>query len=59
MPKFEKTKNNQFFQLWTVTWYDYQRLKNFSQNIWKNNLIVDTILKLKAEYNIIFIQKPS
>ena len=34
-------------------------LRIFSQNVWKNNLIMNTILKLKAEYDIIFIQEPS
>jgi len=34
-------------------------LRIFSQNIWKNNSIIDTILKLKAEYDIIFIQELS
>ena len=34
-------------------------LRIFSQNIWKNNLIMNTILKLKVEYDIIFIQEPS
>ena len=34
-------------------------LRIFSQNVRKNNLIMNTILKLKAEYDIIFIQEPS
>ena len=29
MQKFKKIENNQFVQLWMVTRYDYQRLKNF------------------------------
>ena len=34
-------------------------LRIFLQNIQKNNLIMNTILKLKADFDIIFIQKPS
>ena len=37
----------------------FKNLKIFSQNVWKNNLIINTILKLKADFNIIFIQEPS
>jgi len=37
----------------------FKDLKIFSQNIWKNNLIVNTILKLKVDFDIIFIQEPS
>jgi len=33
-------------------------LRIFSQNVWKNNLIVNTILKVNMEFNIIFIQEP-
>ena len=31
----------------------------FSQNIYKNNFVIDTILKTYSLFNIIFIQKPS
>jgi len=34
-------------------------LKIFSQNIQKNNFIINTILKVNYNFNIIFIQKPS
>ena len=34
-------------------------IKIFSQNIWKNYLIVNIILKTKFEFNIIFVQEPS
>ena len=34
-------------------------LRIFSQNVQKNNLIVNTILKVNAEFNIIFIQELS
>jgi len=34
-------------------------LKNFSQNIQKNNFIINTILKTNNNFDIIFIQKPS
>ena len=34
-------------------------LKIFSQNVQKNNLIVNTILKINSNFNIIFIQEPS
>ena len=37
----------------------FKDLKIFSQNGWKNNLIRNTILKLKADFNIIFIQELS
>ena len=33
-------------------------IKIFSQNVQKNNLIVNTILETKFDFNIIFIQKP-
>jgi len=36
----------------------FKFLKIFSQNVWKNNLIVNTILELKVDFNIIFIQEP-
>ena len=34
-------------------------LKVFFQNIWKNLLIVNTILKTQTDFNIIFIQELS
>jgi len=34
-------------------------LKIFSQNIWKNNLIVNTVLEVNSNFDIIFIQEPS
>ena len=34
-------------------------LRIFSQNVQKNNLIMNTILKVNAEFNIIFIQELS
>ena len=37
----------------------FSNLKIFLQNIRKNNLIVNTILELKADFNIVFIQEPS
>ena len=37
----------------------FKDLKIFSQNVWKNNLIVNIILELKVDFNIIFIQEPS
>ena len=37
----------------------FSDLKFFSQNIRKNNLIINTILKLKADFDIVFIQEPS
>ena len=36
-----------------------ENLKIFSQNIWKNNFIIKTILKTHFNFDIIFIQKPS
>jgi len=33
-------------------------LKFFSQNIWKNKLIINTILETQFSFDIIFIQKP-
>ena len=33
-------------------------LKIFSQNIWKNNLIVNTVLEVNSNFDIIFIQEP-
>jgi len=34
-------------------------IKIFSQNVWKNSLIVNIILEVKSDFNIIFIQEPS
>jgi len=39
--------------------YDYQWYKIFSQNIWKNNLIMNTILEVNFNLDIIFIQELS
>ena len=33
-------------------------LRIFLQNIWKNSLIVNTILETQSQFNIIFIQEP-
>ena len=33
-------------------------LKIFSQNIWKNNLIINTILETQSAFDIVFIQEP-
>ena len=33
----------------------YDVLKLFSQNIWKNNLIVNTILEIQLAFDIMFI----
>ena len=37
----------------------FRDIKLFSQNVQKNSLIVKTILKVKSEFNIIFIQESS
>jgi len=34
-------------------------LKIFSQNVRKNNIIINTILEVNHDFDIIFIQKPS
>jgi len=36
-----------------------KNLKIFSQNVWKNSLIVNTILETQSQFNIVFIQEPS
>ena len=36
-----------------------RNIKIFSQNVQKNNLIVNAILKTKYDFNIIFVQEPS
>ena len=36
-----------------------KNIKIFLQNVWKNNLIVNTILEIQFKFNILFIQKPS
>ena len=36
-----------------------KNLKIFSQNIWKNNFIINMILETNNNFNIIFIQEPS
>ena len=33
-------------------------IKIFSQNIWKNNFLINTILEVNQNFNIIFIQEP-
>ena len=33
-------------------------IKIFSQNVWKNNMIVNTILKTQFFFDVIFIQEP-
>ena len=37
----------------------FKDINIFSQNIQKNNLIVNTILESKFLFNVIFIQEPS
>ena len=37
----------------------FENLKIFSQNVQKNNFIINTILKIYADLDIIFIQEPS
>jgi len=34
-------------------------LKIFSQNVWKNNFLINTILEVNQSFDIIFIQEPS
>ena len=36
----------------------YNNLKIFSQNVWKNSLIVNTILEIQSYFDIIFTQEP-
>ena len=36
-----------------------ENLKNFSQNVRKNNFIIKTILEAHSDFNIIFIQELS
>jgi len=36
-----------------------KELKIFSQNIQKNNFLINTVLEVNQNFNIIFIQKPS
>ena len=35
-----------------------QNLRIFLQNVWKNSLIINTILETQIQFNIIFIQEP-
>ena len=37
----------------------YKDIKLFSQNVQKNSLIIKTILEIKTNFDIIFIQEPS
>jgi len=32
-------------------------IKRFSQNVWKSSLVVNIILKVKTNFDIIFIQE--
>jgi len=34
-----------------------ENLKIFLQNVWKNSLIVNTILETQSQFNIVFIQE--
>ena len=36
-----------------------KNIKLFSQNIWKNSLLIKTILEVNNDFDIIFIQEPS
>ena len=36
-----------------------KEIKIFSQNIQKNNLVVNTILETQFSFDIVFIQEPS
>jgi len=36
-----------------------KKLRIFSQNIWKNSSLVNTILRIQSEFDIIFIQELS
>ena len=36
-----------------------KNLRIFLQNIWKNSLIINTILETQSQFDIIFIQEPS
>ena len=35
-----------------------KKIKIFSQNVQKNNLVVNTILETQFSFDVIFIQKP-
>jgi len=37
----------------------FEKLRIFSQNVRKNNFIINTILEVYVDFNIIFIQEPS
>ena len=34
-----------------------KNIKVFSQNVWKNNLIVNTILETQFNFDVVFIQE--
>ena len=36
-----------------------KNIKVFSQNVWKNNLIVNTILETQFNFDVVFIQELS
>ena len=50
-------KSTQFSCEWHYT-MNCDILKFFFQNVWKNKLIIDTILKIQFLFDIIFIQEP-
>ena len=35
-----------------------RNLKIFSQNVWKSNFLINTVLEVNRDFNIIFIQEP-
>ena len=35
-----------------------KNIKIFLQNMWKNSLIINTILEIQFDFNIVFIQEP-
>ena len=54
---WKQNKINSLSCKWDISMI-YDVLKLFSQNIWKNNLIVNTILEIQLAFDIMFIQEP-
>ena len=49
---------NLLYRKWWTSTMILQNLRIFLQNVWKNSLIVNTILKTQTQFDIIFIQEP-
>ena len=58
---YENSEQPKELNLFSCKWLHNMILKDlkiFSQNVWKNNFLINTILEVNQNFNIIFIQEP-